>query len=286
MYTLKVENSKHEILELTHDERNFQITNIDGLNPVQATINRSIIAGVDGSRFNSSRLEERNIVITIKLNGDVEANRIRLYQFFKTKDWCKIYYKNSHRDVFIEGYVETIEISPFSQNETMQVSILCPQTYFKSINEIIDDISKTSSLFCFEFAIDSNDPIEFSNIDNERITNVLNDSESDTGLIIEINVLDDINKIRLINVVTGETFQLRGTFLANDLITINTNKGSKSIILTRNGVKSNIFTYMTKGSTFFQLSAGDNFYSYLVDDGANDERIHVYYKHYDTYRGV
>ena len=286
MYTLEVENIRHEIFELTHRESDYQILSIDGLNPPQATINRSTIVGLDGAKFNSSRVEERNIVILLKLNGDIESNRLRLYQFFNTKQWCKLYYKNRSRDVYIEGYVETMEVSPFTKDETVQISIICPEPYFKAVHSIFDDISKVLSLFEFPFAIDTDDPIEFSAIENSRVTNVYNESESETGLIISITTASSVNKIKLTNVVNNEWFEVRHPFIENDIITINTNRGRKSIKLTRNGVDSNIFSSMIRGSTFFQLDVGDNFFSYLADEGTSDEHVSIIFEHVNTYRGV
>lgn len=286
MYTLKIENTKNDILTLTQNESDFQIFKVEGLNPPQAQINVSKIAGLDGSKFNSSKLLERNIVIYVKINGDIEANRLRLYKYFNPKEWCKIYYKNGSRDVFIEGYAETIECDIFSNNEIMQISILCPNPYFKAVNEIVDDISKISALFEFPFSINANNPIPFSNIDLQKITNVINDSESDTGLTIEIEFLDSVNKLEIKNIITGEDITLNHSFLANDTVIIDTNKGSKSVSLIRGGIKSNIFTSLKKGSIFFQLSIGDNFFSYLADSGASDEKVFIKFSHYTIYRGV
>lgn len=285
MFTLKIENIKNTILELTQNEDKYQVLSVKGLNPPNAQINRSTVAGLDGSKFNSSKLEERNIVITLKLNGDIETNRINLYKYFNTKQWCKIYYKNENRDVYIEGYVETCECDFFTNNEIMQISIICPNPYFKGMEEIVDDISKSIAAFEFPFAIDSTG-IEFSTIDNSKITNVYNNSESETGVIIVIDVLNNCDKIQIKNVSTGETFTLNYNFLEDDKITIDTNKGSKSISLLRNAQTINLFSGLTSDSTFFQLSIGDNYFSYLVDNGTNDDAIHIVFKHYTLYGGV
>jgi len=286
MFECKIENTKNVILTLTGDESNFQIYNIQGLNPPKAIINNSKVAGLDGSKFNSSKLEERNIVIYIKLNGDIEKNRIRLYSFFPTKEWCKFYYKNESRDVYAEGYVETVEVTPFTNNEIMQVSIICLNPYFKSMEEIVDDISKTLAAFEFPFAINISEPIPISTIDTSKVTNVYNDSETETGVIIEINILADINSLQINNVSSGDIFKLNYTFKEDDKVIINTNKGEKSIVLIRNGITSNIFTAIAKSSTFFQLSVGDNLFSYLADGGVSDDLIHIVFKHYTLYRGV
>mgnify|MGYP003289573916 CR=1 FL=1 len=286
MFVAKIENTKKQILTLTQDESRFQIYNIEGLNPPKATINSSKIAGLDGSKFNSAKLDERNIVIYIKLNGNVEANRLFLYSFFNTKEWCKFYYKNGSRDVYIEGYVEAAECSLFTNNEIMQVSILCPNPYFKAMQEIVDDISKTISKFTFPFSINLNEPIEISTLDTSKVTNVYNDSETETGVIIQIDVLDNVNVILIRSVTTGETLRLTYAFMENDRIIIDTNKGKKSIILIRNAIQYNIFGAMAKGSSFFQLGIGDNWFSYLIDSGVNDDLVNISFKHYTLYRGV
>ena len=151
MFICKVENTRNNILTLTQNEDNFQVLKITGLNPPKAQINTTKMATLDGKKFNSSTLNERNIVITVKLNGDVEKNRIRLYSFFRPKEWCKFYYKNSSRNVFIEAYTENVECDLFTNKEVMQISLLCPEPYFKDVQEIIDDISKILSKFEFPF---------------------------------------------------------------------------------------------------------------------------------------
>lgn len=286
MFVCKIENTRNDLLTLTQNESEFQVYKIDGLNPPKAQINTMQIAGLDGGRYNSSVLGMRNVVIFIKLNGDVEANRIRLYSFFRSKEWCKFYYKNGKRDVYIEGYVETVEVDPFTDNEIMEVSIVCPNPYFKAVQEIVDDISKALAAFEFPFAIDIGDPIPFSSIDTSRITNVFNDSESDTGVIIEIEVVNSCNRIQIRNVSTGDNFIINYPFVADDKIIINTNKGEKSVRLIRNATTSNLFVSMLRGSVFFQLTVGDNYFSYLVDNGTNDEAIQVRFKHYNLYGGV
>lgn len=286
MFTIKIENVRNNVITLTQNESYYQVVNVEGLNPPKAIINASNVAGLDGSKFNSSKLEERNIVLYIRLNGNVEANRINLYSFFRTKEWCKFYYKNGMRDVFIEGYVESCEVALFTNNEVMQVSIICPNPYFQNMIEIVDDISKALGAFKFPFSINVNNPVPFSTLETGRVTNVLNDSTTERGMTIDIDVLGNVNKIRIVNVGNGDWLTVRYAFVANDKIVINTNKGEKSIKLIREAVETNIFTSMQKGSTFFQLEAGNNSFSYLADDGASDDAVHIEFKHRDLYRGV
>lgn len=302
MFIAKIENKLGEVLTLTQIESEYQIVQIEGLNPPNAKINLLNMANIDGARFNNSKLETRELVVTVKLNGsgaDVEANRQRLYRYFPTKDWCKFYYTNNFRNVFIEGYVNTVQVSPFAKDERMQISIICPQPYFKSLYMIIDDISKVLNRFEFPFAFGSNgatnpdvptdpgtdDAIPFSEIEMDRVTNVYNDSESETGMMIEIDVIQPINTITIQNTDSGEFFTINYSFVQNDKIIINTNLGSKSISLVRDGVTYNIFPALVKGSTFFQLNIGNNFFGFTVGE-SEASSVHIVFKHYTVYRGV
>lgn len=286
MFVAQIENSKNEILRLTQAESDFQVVSILGLNPPKAQINTARVAGLDGSKFNSAKLEERNVVITLKLNGDIEKNRLRLNTYFNTKEWCKFYYKNGSRDVYIEGYIETTEYDLFTNDERMQISIICPDPYFKAMEMIVDDISKVLANFKFPFSINVGSPIPFSTLEIERVTNVFNEGESETGLIIDIDILGAVNEIVIRNIISGEEISITHPFIENDRVTINTNKGQKSITLQRGVNKTNIFSAIGKNSKFFQLARGDNYFSFLVDDGVNDGSINIVFKHYTIFRGV
>lgn len=285
MYTVKIENANGDILTLTGIEPAYQVLDIAGLNPVKAQINTSTIVGLDGAVFNSSKLETRNIVLTIKINGNVEENRQQLYNYFRTKSWCKFYYSNQNRDVSIEGYVESVECNLFTNAETAQISIICPYPYFKSLSEILQTFSNANALFTFPFTIELGSPVVISEYISGGI-NVYNSSESETGTMIEINFSNSVSSIELKNTTTGDDLILNYAFQAGDKVIINTNKGQKSITLIRAGRITNLFSSLQQGSVFFQLAAGSNFFEYLVDNVASSDDISVLFRYYNIYRGV
>ncbi len=286
MFILKVETIDKTVFELTHKETDYQILSITGLNPPQGQINMSNVAGMDGSLFNSSKLQTRNIVITIKINGDVEKNRLKLYNYFRTKEYCKIYYKNSSRNVYIEGYVENVDSDYFTNNELVQISIICPNPYFKDLQLIVDDISKVVQKFKFPFSINVDEPEYFSQLELNRITNVQNVSESETGLIIDVDFYGSVRTFEIRNTLTGEQFILDYTFNNHDNLIIDCNIGIKSVKCVRDGVETNLIPYLRKGSKFFQLRTGDNNFTFLADSGESDQLVSINFKHYNVYRGV
>lgn len=265
MYTVKLKNRYDEIIELTHNQ-NYTISGITGLNPVNATINTSNLSAMDGRIFNGSRKEQRNIVLTVFIDGDIEENRLRLYKYAPPKHPITFYFKNESRDVFIEGYVESHEIDLFENRQAAQISIICPQPAFKSIEDSSIEFSSIEAAFEFEFAIES-EGIEFSSIiqNNEQL--ILNSGDIETGMIIELSAIGTVKNPVIYNRETRESFALNITMQESDLITINTNSGEKSVKLLRNGVETNIINYANLQNDWFILRYGDNIFTYNADEG-------------------
>lgn len=286
LYDASIQNSNGDILTLTGQEDKWKITSITGLNPPQAQINTSTVAGMDGALFNSSRLNTRNIVITLYLQGDIEANRQEVYFYARTKEFCTFYFANQNREVYIDAYVDNVECNLFANGELMQISLLCPYPYFKALAELINDLSKLQAAFMFPFSIDYDDPIAFGYYDPGYVGEIVNISDSAVGMIIRLTFADAVSSITIVNTDTNETMGLTYDFIANDIVTINTNQGQKAITLTRNSQDINIFSSIVKGSTFFQLKQGYNHFTFNVDEDANDTDVKVELIHSNIYRGV
>lgn len=148
-----------------------------------------------------------------------------------------------------------------------QISIICPKPYFKSIENLTISFSDVNSLFEFPFSI-SAIGIEFSNIVTNIRKTIINTGDTDTGVVIKLlavggNVVNPI----IYDVMSREFLKLNFTLQQNDLITINTNTGEKSITLTRNGVTTNAMGYLSSDSTWLTLGAGDNVFTYDSDSG-------------------
>lgn len=287
MYTAKIENVNGEVMLLTNKESKYQVVSITGLNPPKAQINTTPIVGLDGAKFNSSKLETRNIVITIRLNSDVEANRQALYNFFVTKKWCRFYYTNGSRNVYIDGYVDSVECDLFSSGEMAQISIICTEPYFKALTVIETDMSLIRGLFVFPFSINDGFPIPFSQYENAPNARIYNSSDGETGIIFKIKVNTNVSSVKIEKTNSGEYIELNNSFLVGDEISINTNAGNKSIKLTRNSTVTDLLSKLTNNSVFFQLNQGYNNFSYSTSLGESDnEDLTVSLLYRKSYRGV
>lgn len=259
MFSLKIENHKGEIIELTHNPA-YTITEITGLNPPAANINTVEAALLDGAIFNSSRVGIRNIVINFAIENSAEANRIALYRYVKTKKPCTVYFQNGRRNVYINGYFETLDINLFEQKQMAQISIICPLPFFIDMEQQNMEFSHTLALFQFPFSIDENGE-EFSETltGDELYFNAVNSGDIETGVIITIAANGgSLTYPSVTNTTTGETFKVNYILRESDELIINTNRGQKSVTLIRGDTTTNLINYIDSSSTWLQLETGAN----------------------------
>lgn len=271
MYSLKVENNRNEILTLT-DNPNYTVYKIEGLSPPKATINSSVNTTMDGSSINSARLENRNIVIYMTIEGDVETNRINVYKYFPVKKTVTLYFSNGTRNIHIKGTVELIECDIFTNKQVAQISIICPKPYFKAVDELTTSFSDVSSLFEFPFTIPESG-VEISTITTNIRKSIVNSGDIETGAIIELFAIGTVVNPIIYDVLKRTHIKLNFTMQQSDKIVINTNVGEKSIVLIRDGVTTNALGYMERSSEWLTLESGDNVFTYDCESGGNNLQI-------------
>lgn len=285
MYSLTLENESMNRVELTHNV-NYSIIEIDGLYPPSSTINTSEISLYDGARFTSSKVDMRQLEIQIAIERDAERNRIALYRVIKTKKYIKIYYQNGVRDVYIEGYISDMNIDYFANKQTVTISILCPEPYFKDAQEIIDGISSIIDNFTFPFAITATEKIPLGYYDDILELNAINEGDVACGMIIEILASGEVINPAIFNRETTEFIRLKTMLQRGDVVYINTAQGQKSVQLLRAGKYINLFNSIDQGSTWLQLEPGDNVFTYQADGESSVTYMEVRFIHQHLYEGV
>lgn len=300
------------------------ILNIDGIGPAEATINTTDFASTDGSFFNSARVNNRNIVITIKFLADVEHNRHVLYGYFPTKKPVTLLFTTEERIVEIEGYVEHNEVDIFTSFEGAQVSIICPNPFFHTpgdgINEIFSGIDSE-----FEFptvgsyadhattinptglysntggyrdhantsAKADNDHIRFGEILKLTEKTIVYDGEADTGLLMQFHAIGDVSNLMIYNGDTQEVMYIDSDAIteitghdiqSGDDITISTVVGNKYATLYRAGTTYNILNAINKDADWLQVRSGNNRFIYSASKGI--DYIECSFVYYALYDGV
>ena len=121
----------------------IQLTNVAGLDPVKASVNTSLYGSIDGSSYVGSSVDKRNIVLTLKPNPDwrtwtYEKLRRLLYAYFMPKLVTQlVFYSDDMPPVQIAGVVEDVSVNMFSKTPELNVSIICPDPYFTSLDPIV-----------------------------------------------------------------------------------------------------------------------------------------------------
>lgn len=259
------------------------ITEIEGLGPPKADINLTALAARDGSMYNSSRANERNIILHIRyINvGSVEDVRLLTYRYFPLKKQVKLHIETENRIVEVEGYVESNEPDIFSKEESATISILCESAWLKDASDTgtqIIDFSDIVSLFEFEFWDEnSKSPtIEFSSIEIKRENTITYRGEADTGFIMRMFIEGPVTNPIIYNLETRESMRIDTTKVAKiigssvnagDTIIINSKANEKSIRLIRAGLSYSILNAIDVNSAWFILHQGDNIFSYTADTG-------------------
>ena len=283
MFTLTAERPDGQRLTLTEYRSAYKVS-YTGLGPVMASVNTSSLGMVDGEKFNSARVGRRNIVLTVHISGNIEANRIRLYSFFAPKQAVKLHYRNGARNVYTEGIVESFECDQFTALQRAQISIICPQPYLIGAEEIVRDVSGVKALFEFPFSIEE-EGAEFSVISGDDYAILQNEGDTATGFIITIYARAAVTGPVIYNAITNEAMRITGTLEAGHTLTINTSAGNKRIFITApTGQTENALHRKQAGSVWLQLQPGDNYISYAAESGA--DAMAVTLRHNNLFVGV
>lgn len=283
MFSLKLENNSANVVDI-NDGVNYLVLACSGLTPPSASIFTGKSPNRKGVKYNGSTLNERNIVLSIKLLGDIEANRNALYEWTDTEQYCKVYYRNGTKNVYCEGHIQDCEADFFTDNEIVSVAILCEDPYWKDLQEISAEISALLKQFTFPFAID-NAGIPFSTIRESNTTTIVN-SGAETGVKITLICHGEVSNFTLFDANdTTKRFTINTTLSDGWVVTIDTDGSPKTCIATKpDGSTANLLKYVGNNPTWFALKKGRNVFGFTADSGLTDVEVFIGYE--NKYLGV
>lgn len=297
IYSFMITNYLGDTIKLTLREpalSGFLIKSVTGLGPVKANINTTEVATNDGSKFNSARLTQRNIVFQMAFvdtvyGESIEDIRQKSYKYFPTKKNVDIIIETDNRYVKTTGYVESNEPNIFSSQEGAQISVICPDPYFYTAGEngdIVTEFYSIAPMLEFPFSNESlTDPmIVFSEIQSRAAGVITYYGDTEIGIVIRIHALGEATNISIYNTDTREVMRIdtdkiekitgKGLVVSDDII-INTTKGNKSITLLREGVSYNILNCLGKNTDWFTLTKGDNVFAFTAETGITNLQFRV-----------
>lgn len=296
--SISVTNHRGETLDI--DLRHpwgsgLAVSSITGLHPPDASINATELSSMDGSVFNSARVVKRNIIVNFYIleNLTIEQARHILYEYFPVKKQVKFRVKTDERDVYTIGYVESNTVEIFSNRESAQVSIICPDPYFYSIQDVSTPLNDIVGGFEFPFENPvGTESLHFGELSVTGPIDIIYTGETSVGIDIDIHATGEVGNLRIYSVTTDQEILLDvaklaaktgNGIIAGDNIHICTITGHKEVTLTRAGVKYNIMSCVSRQTGWIRLEQGDNI---IVYSAVGIQNAQIYVTNKVVYEGV
>lgn len=259
MLTLvEVYNSQGETLSLPLQDVSggYVVEDIEGLDPVKAEIVSSPFAQIDGTQYQSSRRENRNIVLTVGIEPDYSTTSVRelrsqLYGFFMPKTYITFrFFIDGVHFVDISGRVESCEAPLFSNSPKVVVSVLCFDPDLVSPDTVLINGSTVASTN--EITIPYSGTVE-------------------TGIVFTLSVDRALTEFTIYSQQPGGDYQsleFAAILSAGDVVKISTVSRAKGATLTRAGSTGSILYGVSPGSSWINLRRGDNQFRVLAEGAA------------------
>jgi len=233
-------------LQLLDYSEGYTVQEIDGLDPVDATLVYSDFAGQDLSVFQSARRGNRDLVFKLGFEPNwavvtPAALRRRLYDFFMPKSQVKLrFYQDDHPTVEISGRVEKIPSPRFTKDPDATITVVCEDSNF------VDLI-----------------PHNFTGgtVAGSTVTTLAYPGNIETGFLFTLNVDRTISGVTLYNTPPDgslRSFPFLAPMVADDVLRISTILGNKFAILTHGGVDSPVLYGVSPSANWLNLFPGDN----------------------------
>ena len=277
------------------------IVSVKGLGPPTAVVNTIGGPTQDGSRFNYSKVNNRNIVLSMALmhsqTEDTDPTRLSLYEYFPIGGKLIFGVETDTRSVEIDAYVESNTVNHFNKHENVEISLLCPAPYFKNPEVSTANISSVVSNFTFPFLNDSlTEPLLiFGYVRDYFRLDISYGGDVDTGAIFAVQCTDETGDILIYNENHGETYRIYGSMVEyligdfirdGDIVLLDTRDRQKSLLHTRGGVTTNILNAMDLSSDWPRLYPGSNLLSYHTSSSDNNYGTEMVVYYQELYQGV
>jgi hypothetical protein len=243
---IEVTNSLGNVLTLPmdDDDSEYVVADIDGLDPVEATLISLSYAGQDGEVFQSAKRAARNIKIKVDLDpgtSTVTDLRQALYAYFLPKSQIKLrLYQDSGLYVDINGVVESMPTPLFVQQSQVNISVMCYMPDFTD--------PRTIDLAGVTVADSTNTAINYP-------------GNVETDTVVTLNVNRALSAFTIYSSDQGgnlHQLDFAYALLSGDTLVVSSVRGAKRITLTRAGVSSSVLYGRPAQSSWIQLFKGIN----------------------------
>lgn len=265
------------------DESAFFLESVDGVMSVTNKVTTSENTTVDGSTYQGSVTQQRNIVITAHISKKHVYYRNLLYKCFKPKTNGQLTYSEEDERRIIDYRVESIEIDEKGVVRNAVISLICPDPFFKDEEDTIVTMAGWEARFEFPHCfIAEKEPF------GERVAEITkeidNDSAADNiGIEILIEAMGAVTNPAIYHTEQEEYIKI-GTdnnplsISRGQKIRITTGTNEKAVYLIDGEEETEINEYLDEGSDFIQLVHGKNTFTYAAAAGRDYMNVTITYR--------
>lgn len=275
MEKIVCENSYGQKINLEHKFPYF-LEETSGLHEKTSELYSTKSAFGDGEFYVGRSKNKRNIVIYGYFKDKFVERKQFLYSIFPDDDEGTLYYYEDDFSAKTKYRVEKVNIDNAGSIRRFVVSLICFNPYFCEIAE--NKISLSSWEGGIEFPLEFNEEgLEFETKNSNTLVEIINSTKIESGLTIVFNATGTVINPTIKNIITQEVLTLDYTLEIDDIVTITTELNNKNIILTRNGVETNINNYLMYGTKYLQLKPGTNKFKISADSGIENLIVEMSY---------
>lgn len=223
------------------------VINVDGLDPVKATIVTTNSPNQDGTQYHTSVREDRNLKLTLEMQPDevmqsVSSVRNKLYEFFMPKEAVKFTFRTEEGlEVEIFGRVESFENAHFVAEPAVDISILCFDPDFVDPDVI---------------------EVPGATVNDASTFNIVYPGTVETSIVFDMTVDRDLPEFTIYSTLpdgTDRNLAFAVPLEDGDRLVIDTTPGAKAITQYRSGaIFANPLYGMSPQSSWTELRRGTN----------------------------
>ena len=263
----------------------FLLENAEGIYELSARVTVTENTLTDGSTYQSSMLNTRNIVLTLRDREDADhtANRQFLLALFPVRSEGTLIYEDGSEKRQISYYVEKLTSDGVFYSRAYQISLICPDPYFYDTSDVVVTLAAFVPNFVFRHEFTAAKE-EFGYRQANRLQNLKDEFGTDgIGMEITISASAPVRNPQIIRVESDEhiavgTNDMPLDMAAGDRVIITTADNQKRIWFLHEGVRTNISHYLAEGSSFIQLHRGNNSIGYSAASGVDAMIISIKYR--------
>lgn len=225
----------------------ISVQDIEGLDPVEATIITSNLAGLNGTQYHSSSRGDREIKFQLGMRDEpgfytVEQIRKRLYKFMMPGRPVTFTFRTLEGlSVDISGHVKSFPAPLFAQEPEANITVLCNDSDFVNMTPVVVPGATVSSVTTFDINYDG---------------------DVEAGIVFDLNVNRSITEFTIYSQSADGLLQqldFAAPLVAGQLLRITTTPGAESaMVSTGGGSPVSILYGVAPTSTWVELQPGAN----------------------------